>query len=244
LHFSRRFALDIDHLGESLIEQLISSKLIKNVADLYELTVPQIEALERMGKKSAENVVHSIAKSRGQPLERLLTGLGIEHVGQVAARQLAETAETLENLLSWTPADVVEQVTQISGFGPKMVESLRRFLENEDNRRLLERLSRLEVSRAQPKARAAATGPLADLSFCVTGVLSRKREDVHDAIRRAGGEVHDKVKKGTSYLVVGEKVGKAKTDSARKFGAQVIDEASLERLIRGEPLTGNPGASS
>jgi DNA ligase (NAD+) len=244
LHFSRRFALDIDRLGESLIEQLISSKLIKNVADLYELTVPQIEALERMGKKSAENVVHSIAKSREQPLERLLTGLGIEHIGQVAARQLAESAESLENLLSWTSADVVEQVAQISGFGPKMVESVQRFLESEDNRRLLERLSRLEVSRAQPKARAAAIGPLAGLSFCVTGVLSRKREDVHDAIRKAGGDVHDKVKKGTSYLVVGEKVGKSKTDSAKKFGAQVIDEASLERSIRGEPLAGNPGASS
>ncbi|HTA93165.1 MAG TPA: BRCT domain-containing protein, partial [Polyangiaceae bacterium] len=78
------------------------------------------------------------------------------------------------------------------------------------------------------------TGPLSGASFCVTGVLSRKREDVHAAIRAAGGQVLDKVKKGTTYLVVGEKVGKAKTDSAKKFGAQVIDEATLERLIRGE----------
>ena len=241
LHFSRRFAMDIDHLGESLIEQLVAGAHIKSTADLYELTVPQIEALERMGKKSAENVVQSIDQSREQPLDRLLTGLGIEHVGQVAAKQLAEAAESLENLLSWGTDHVLEHVANISGFGPKMVDSVKRYLETPENRQLLEKFARLRVSRAQPKARAAATGPLSGSSLCVTGVLTRKREDVHDAIRRAGGEVHDKVKKGTSYLVVGEKVGKAKTDSAKKFGARVIDEATLERLIRGEALEAEAG---
>jgi len=241
-HFSRRFAMDIDHLGEALIEQLIATELIRDVSDLYELSVPQIEALERMGKKSAENVVLSIDKSREQPLERLLTGLGIEHIGQVAARQLAEAAGSLERLLEWGSDHVQEHVAQISGFGPKMVDSVKRYLENEDNRRLLEKLARLSVSRPQPKAQAAASGPLSGSSFCVTGVLSRKREDVHAAIRAAGGEVHDKVKKGTTFLVIGEKVGKAKTDSAKKFGARVIDEATLDRLILGEELASEPGA--
>ncbi|HWZ89762.1 MAG TPA: NAD-dependent DNA ligase LigA, partial [Polyangiaceae bacterium] len=243
-HFSRRFAMDIDHLGEALIEQLISSGLVADVSDLYELRVEQIEALERMGKKSAENVIESIAASREQPLERLLTGLGIEHVGQVAARQLAEEAESLQNLLAWDSEHVLEHVAHIAGFGPKMVDSVRRYLESDDNRRLLEKLARFSVSRAQPKARAASTGPLSGSSFCVTGVLSRKREDVHAAIRAAGGEVHDKVKKGTTYLVVGEKVGKAKTDSARKFGARVIDEAALERLIAGEVLPADNGVTN
>jgi DNA ligase (NAD+) len=127
-------------------------------------------------------------------------------------------------------------VAHIAGFGPKMVESVRAYLEGPENRTLLEKLAQLGVSREQPKARAAATGPLSGFSFCVTGVLSRKREDVHEAIRAAGGEVQDKVKKGTTYLVAGEKVGKAKTDSARKFGARVIDEAMLEQLLRGESL--------
>ncbi|MEO8903205.1 MAG: NAD-dependent DNA ligase LigA [Polyangiaceae bacterium] len=235
LHFSRRFAMDIDHLGEVLIEQLIASKLVKDVSDLYALNVPQLESLERMGKKSAENVVLSIAGSRVQPFERLLTGLGIEHVGQVAAKQLAEAAESLPNLLSWDSEHVLEHVTQISGFGPKMVDSVRRYLENDENRELLKKLAGFSVSTPQPKERAAATGPLSGFSFCVTGVLSRKREDVHAAIRGAGGEVQDKVKKGTHYLVIGEKVGKAKTDSAKKFGARVIDEATLERMILGEP---------
>jgi DNA ligase (NAD+) len=242
-HFSRRFAMDIDHLGEVLIEQLISSGLVSDVSNLYELTVPQIEALERMGKKSAENVVQSIAASREQPLDRLLTGLGIEHVGQVAARQLAEEAESLQNLLAWDSEHVLEHVAHISGFGPKMVDSVRRYLEGAENRKLLEKLAELSVSRPQPRARAAVSGPLTGASFCVTGVLSRKREDVHAEIRAAGGEVHDKVKKGTTYLVIGEKVGKAKTDSAKKFGARVIDEAALERLVRGETLPEEVGAS-
>ncbi len=133
---------------------------------------------------------------------------------------------------------MLEHVAHISGFGPKMVDSVRRYLENDENRNLLEKLARLQVSTPQPKARAAAQGPLSGFSFCVTGVLSRKREDVHAAIRAAGGEVLDKVKKGTSFLVIGEKVGKAKTDSAKKFGARVIDEATLDRMISGElPVT-------
>jgi DNA ligase (NAD+) len=243
-HFSRRFAMDIDHLGEALIEQLIASGLVRDVSDLYALSASQVESLERMAKKSAENVVLSIAQSRKQPLERLLTGLGIEHVGQVAARQLAEAAESLPNLLSWGSDHVLEHVAQISGFGPKMVDSLRRYLENDENRKLLERLASFQVSTPQPKERAAATGPLSGSSFCVTGVLSRKREDVHAAIRAAGGEVQDKVKKGTTYLVIGEKVGKAKTDSAKKFGARVIDEAALERLILGEPPTAETEAAT
>jgi DNA ligase (NAD+) len=243
-HFSRRFAMDIDHLGEALIEQLISSKLVADVSNLYELTVEQVEALERMGKKSAENVVQSITASKEQPLDRLLTGIGIEHVGQVAAKQLAEEAESLEQLLTWDSEHVLTHVGHIAGFGPKMVDSVRRFLEEPDNRRLLEKLAKFSVSRAQPKARAAATGPLSGSSFCVTGVLSRKREDVHTAIREAGGDVHDKVKKGTTYLVIGEKVGKAKTDSATKFGARVIDEGALERLIRGETLPTEEGTAT
>ena len=244
LHFSRRYAMDIDHLGESLIDQLITSKLIRDVSDLYELSTPQIEALERMGKKSAENVVASIAKSKEQPLDRLLTGIGIEQIGQVAAKQLAEVAESLENLLGWGAEHVAEHVAGISGFGPKMVDSVQRYLAAPENRALLEKFARLGVSREQPRARAAASGPLSGSSFCVTGVLTRKREDVHDAIRSAGGEVHDKVKKGTTYLVIGEKVGKAKTDSAKKFGARIIDEPTLERLIAGEVLESEAGATA
>jgi len=231
-HFSRRFALDIDRLGESLIEQLVSSGLVKDAADLYLLDAPKLEALERMGKKSAENVLTSIAGSKERTLDRLLTGLGIDGIGQVAARQLAESAGSLETLLGWKDEDVIAHVSAIAGFGPKLVESVRAYLADPERRHLLERLAELGVSRPQPRAASAATGPLSGSSFCVTGVLSRRREDVHADIRAQGGEVHDKIKQGTTYLVTGEKVGKAKLDAAKKFGTKVVTEAELDTLLQ------------
>jgi DNA ligase (NAD+) len=233
-HYARRFAMDIDNLGEVLIAQLVDGGMVGDVADLYDLTVERVEALARMGKKSAENVVKSIQASRERTLDRLLTGLGIDHIGQVAARQLAVAARDLRTLMSWDEAAAQAHTAAISGFGPKMVESVGKFLFAPESRALLEKLAARDVSREQPVNESKSEGPLVGKSFCVTGVLSKKREDVHQEIRDAGGEVHDKVKKGTTYLVAGEKVGKAKLDAARKFGAEVIDEAGLSALIRGE----------
>jgi len=115
-----------------------------------------------------------------------------------------------------------------------MVDSVVKYLLAAESRELLHKLQARGVSREQPVSVSKTVGPLVGMSFCVTGVLSKKREDVHQEIRDAGGEVHDKVKKGTTYLLAGEKVGKAKLDGARKFGAQVIDEAGLAALLRGE----------
>ena len=234
-HFSRRFAMDIDRLGEALIEQLVARDAVRDVADLYSLTAETLEGLERMGKKSADNVLVSIAGSKERTLDRLLTGLGIEHVGQVAARQLADAAGSLEILLAWSEAEALERVAAIAGFGPKLVESVRAFLTDPGSRQLLERLQKLGVSRPQPRAEPATTGPLSGSSFCVTGVLSRRREDVHADIRAQGGEVHDKLKQGTTYLVTGEKVGKSKLDAAKKFGTKLLSEAELDALLQERP---------
>jgi DNA ligase (NAD+) len=231
-HFSRRFALDIDRLGEALIEQLVGKEAVRDVADLYELDAATLESLERMGKKSAENVLASIERSKAQTLDRLLTGLGIEHVGQVAARQLAESAGSLETLLGWSEDEVVAHASAIAGFGPKLVESARAFLADPVKRRLLERLRDLGVSRPQPRA-VLSEGPLSGSSFCVTGVLTRRREDVHADIRARGGEVHDKIKQGTTYLVTGEKVGKSKLDAAKKLGTKILTEAELMQMLEG-----------
>jgi DNA ligase (NAD+) len=163
----------------------------------------------------------------------LLTGLGIEHIGQVAARQLAEATGSLEHLLSLDAPALAATLAGISGFGPKLSESVRAYLADPESRELLERLRERGVSRAQPRPEAPKEGPLSGLSFCVTGVLSRRREDVHADIRARGGEVHDKVKQGTTYLVAGEKVGKAKLDSAKKHGTKVLNEAELEQLLAG-----------
>ncbi|HEU5072871.1 MAG TPA: NAD-dependent DNA ligase LigA [Polyangiaceae bacterium] len=233
LHYTRRFAMDIDHLGESLIHQLVETGLVRDVADLYTLTHAQVLNLERMGKKSAQNVVDSIQGSKARPLSRLLTGLGIEHVGQVAATQLAQAAVSLPKLLELDAPALAELLGNIAGFGPKLTESVQAYLANDVSRELLERLLEHGVSTPERLPERSAEGPLVGLSFCVTGVLSKKREDVHAAIRSAGGEVHDKVKKGTSYLVVGEKVGKAKLDAATKRGAKLINESELEAMIAG-----------
>jgi DNA ligase (NAD+) len=233
LHYARRFAMDIDQLGSALVDQLVDQGLVGDVADLYTLDAGRVAGLPRMGKKSAANVMAAIETSRERPLERLLTGLGMEHVGQVAARQLAEVALTLDGLLAWSPEETRAAVDSIAGFGPVMGESVVRFLFDPELRSLLERLRALGVSRPQPVHETAASGPLAGQAFCVTGILSRRREDVHAAIRAAGGTVHDSVKKGTTYLVAGEKVGKSKLDAARAHGAVVIDEATLDARLRG-----------
>jgi DNA ligase (NAD+) len=229
-HFSRRFAMDIDQLGLGLIEQLVDQNLLHDVADLYDLQLTTLARLERMADKSARNVVTAIEQSKQRTFDRLLTGLGIEHIGQVAARQLAEEAHSLEDFLSWDETTVRHRVSSIAGFGPKMVDSVVAYLNDAQNRALLARLAAHHVSRPQPKP-VIGSGPLLGKSLCVTGVLSRKREDVHAAIREAGGVVHDKVKNGTSYLVIGEKVGKTKIDAATKAGTTVITERELNALL-------------
>jgi len=245
LHYSRRFAMDIDHLGESLVEQLVSTGLVRRVADLYALDDAKLRALPRVGKKSAENLLSAIAHSKQQPLSRLLTGLGIDLLGQVAATQLARAFGTLDALLAEPPAVIAQKAADIAGFGPKMVESLLAYLSDSEDRQLLESLQALGVGTAEPVPMASGEGSLRGMSFCVTGVLSRKREAVHEDIRAHGGSVHDKVKQGTTYLVAGQKVGQSKLVAARKLGTQVISEAELDDLIAGNLIAGNaPPAGS
>jgi DNA ligase (NAD+) len=186
-----------------------------------------------MGEKSAQNVFVSIDRSKERTLDRLLTGLGIPQIGQVAAGQLAEEVGTLERILDFTPEALREHLEAIHGFGPKMVDSVAAFFEDPAQRELMSKLVALGVGRPQPRAAVAAEGPLKGTSVCVTGVLSRKREDVHAAVRAAGGEVHDSVKKTTTYLIAGDKTGKSKLDQAKKYGTKVLTEAELYSLLEG-----------
>ncbi|MEO6419615.1 MAG: NAD-dependent DNA ligase LigA, partial [Polyangiaceae bacterium] len=242
-YFARRFAMDIDSMGIALVEQLVKTGLVKDVADLYLLTTKQLTELERMGKKSAENVVQSIAGSRTRTLDRLLCGLGIPQIGQVAAKQLAEEAGTLETLVGWTEEEARAHVGSIRGFGPKMVDSVVAFLADPEQHRLLAKLLEEEVGAPQPKVVVISSGPLVGNSFCVTGILSRKREDFQADLRAQGAEIHDSVKKGTTYLVAGEKTGKAKLDQAKKFGTRVITEAEAVTLTSGGSLPPLPTPS-
>lgn len=238
LYFASRPAMAIDHLGESLVDQLVKNDLTHDIADLYDLDAARVADLERMGKKSAENVVASIQASKERTLDRLIGGLGIPQIGQVAGRQLAEVAVTLETLLGWSESEAREHVSGIHGFGPKMVDSVIEFMKDPAERAIMQKLVDRGVGRPAPRHEVATTGPLVDKSFCVTGVLTRKREDVHTLLRAAGGTIHDSVKKNTTYLVAGDKTGKTKLDQAKKFGAVVITEEQMNALLEGAELNG------
>jgi DNA ligase (NAD+) len=233
-YFARRFAMDIEDLGPKLIEQLVAKKLVSDVADLYDLTVERVASLERKAEKSAANVVAEIASSKARAFDRLLCALGIPQIGQVAAKQLAAEVPSLEEAIALGADGVAEKAAHIHGFGPAMVDALRAWLSDAPNRALLEKLRAHDVSRPFVVERAAKAGPLVGVSVCVTGVLSRKREAVHDDVRAAGGDVHDSVRAGTTLLVAGEKTGQSKLDAAKKRGTKVIDEPTLGKLLSGE----------
>jgi DNA ligase (NAD+) len=232
LHFTRRFAMDIDHVGDKLVEVLVGEKLVTDVADLYDLTIDSVQALPRMAQKSAQNVVQSIAASKERTFDRLLCALGIPQIGQVAAKQLAEVIPSLDGALSLDPSEIAARAIAIDGFGESMVQSVTEFFQDPAQRALLEKLRARGVSRPYVVTPTQTpSGPLAGKAFCVTGVLSKKREDVHADIERAGGVVHDSVKASTNFLVAGEKVGESKLQAARKKGVTVISENELNAMI-------------
>ncbi len=231
-HFALRSAMDIEHLGPSLIDQLVNSELVRDPADLFSLTVEQVEGLDRMAKKSALNLIAAIDKSRGKTLDRLITGLGIPLVGEVAAVQLASRYGSLSGFYQAIPAVQREELAAIHGIGDKMADSVASSLEDERFMGVVKRLLDLGVD---PVARGESEkGSLTGMSFCLTGKLFEPRARIQERIRAAGGEVHSAVKKGTGYLVTGEKVGKSKIEKARAAGTEVIDEETLMGMILDE----------
>lgn len=241
LHFARRAAMDIEHFGPSLADQLLSNDLIEDPADLYGLTVEQISALERMAQKSAKNLITSIQKSKERSLDRLISGLGIPLVGEIAAKLLATRYGTLEEFTRRDPIKEAEELAEVHGIGPKIAQSVGNALADERFAQVLRKFLDLGMNASASQARSGV-GELAGLSFCVTGKLARPRPRIHEMIRAAGGEVHTAVKKGTTYLVAGEKVGKSKLDKAQKAGTRIIDEATLATLIKKEsPDSGQLG---
>lgn len=237
-HFCSRPAMDIDHIGPKLIEQLLEAGLVRSAADLFELTVEKLVPLERVEKKSAENVVKAIESARNErTLTRLINGLGIELVGSVVAEPVAEYFGSLKAMIFRSPETVCEELEKIHGVGPKMAKSVADFLQFESNRALLQKLEdqglgKLPVREAPVAGAGGAAGVLkGGEAFCVTGKLSRGREEIHTDIRAAGGTVHTSVKKGTSYLVAGDKVGASKLEKAKKLGVEVIDEAALTAML-------------
>jgi DNA ligase (NAD+) len=228
LHFAARGVMDIDGLGEALVDQLVDRKLIANVADLYRLTQEQLQDLERMGKKSAEKLHANVEGSRQQPLPRILNGLGIPFVGERTAQFLAEAFGDLD-LIAAASEDELQKAGEV---GPKVAHSIRGFFEDQRNRDLVERLreERLRFLYSAPKRTG---GALSGLTFVITGTLaSLSREEAKERIEAAGGKVAGSVSRKTNYLLAGEEAG-SKLTKAQELGVKIIDESALIQMIEG-----------
>jgi DNA ligase (NAD+) len=221
LHFSMRGVLDIDGLGESLVDQLVAQKLVTSVADLYHLKLEQVAALERMGKKSAEKLLANIERSRKLPLPRVLNGLGIPFVGERTAQILADTFGSLDAILN-ASEDELQRAQEV---GPKVARSITQFFAETRNRDLVERLREAGLTFTHQRKRRGSA--LEGFTFVLTGTLpTLSREEAKQKIEDAGGKVSGSVSRKTSFVVAGEDAG-SKLDKAKELGVPVIDEAAL-----------------
>jgi DNA ligase (NAD+) len=222
LHFAARGVMDVDGMGDALVEQLVDKRIVTGVADLYDLTLDQLIGLERMGKKSAEKVLHNIDASRRQPLPRVLNALGIPFVGERTAQILADAFGSLDTIKS---ADM-DKLQKADEVGPKVAHSIVQFFAEPRNRELVERLRTAGLQFTHER-RKVEGGPLAGLTFVLTGTLPNlTREEAKAKIERAGGKVTDSVSKKTSFVVAGDAAG-SKLDKARKLGVEILDEEGL-----------------
>ncbi len=228
LHFAARHAMGIDGLGEALVDQLVDRGLVKDAADLYALTQDQLAALERMGKKSAANLISEIEKSKKVDLARVIFAVGIPFVGERTAQLLAEHFGSFERLAKASEVEL-EQVHEI---GPKTAQGIVEFFAEERNRKLIEKLRAAGVRMEQEKAVKKGPQPLAGKQFVLTGTLPHySRDEASRMIEEAGGRVVGSVSKRTDYVVVGAEPG-SKLEKARSLGVKTIDEDELLKLLK------------
>ena len=232
-HWVSKGALDVDGLGSKLIEQLVDRGLVGSIADLYRLDQALLCSLERMGSKSAENLVAALAQSKQQPWHRQLYGLGIHHVGEVNAKALAKAFPSAADLAT-AATETPEAITAVYGIGGEIAQSLQQWFSTGANQELLTSLERLGFSLAsaeEEQPEASGPAPLAGQTFVLTGTLpSLSRSQAQALIEAAGGKVTGSVSKKTSYVVAGEEAG-SKLNKAESLGIPVLDEASLQALL-------------
>lgn len=229
IHFASRDAMDIAGLGEAVVNLLADAGLVADVADFYRLRAEEVAGLERMGAKSAQNLLQAIAASKANPLSRLLFALGIRHVGAKAAGVLARHFGTLDALARADAADLMA----LPDIGPKIAASVQAYFADPDNRALVEKLRQAGVNFTEPQVPGAvgAPQPLAGQTFVLTGTLARyTREEASRRIAALGGTVSSSVSRRTSYVVAGANPG-SKLDKARALGVPVLDEAAFLALL-------------
>lgn len=225
LHFGSRAALDIEGLGEKLATQLVETGLVQNFADLYDLKLEQLVTLERMGKKSAENLLRALEESKSRPFYRVLFGLGIRHIGLHAARLLAQHFGSIDRLM----AAKDEEVAQIPGIGTAVAESLKNFFSDRENLELIVRLRKAGLQLKEE--RALGPKPFAGKKFVLTGTLGHfTREEAIERIVTLGGTVSSAVSRNTDYVVVGKDPG-SKLAKAQALGVKTLDESEFLKLF-------------
>jgi DNA ligase (NAD+) len=226
-YFASRNAMDIEGLGDKLVEQLVEQGLVHGYGDLYRLTFEQLNDLERMGRKSSENLLAGIAASKSRGLARLLNALAIRHVGQRVAMVLAEHFGSLDAMT----AASVEQLAEVEEIGPIIAASVYDFLHSEMGQRICGELASLGIDMTSPRKERKPAGALAGKTIVVTGTLVRySRDEIEGLITEHGGRAASSVSKKTDFVVAGAEAGK-KLDKARALGVRIIDEAEFERML-------------
>ena len=227
LHFAHRRAVEIGDLGDKLVEQLVDAGVVKTLPDLYRLGFTALVTLERMAEKSANNVLASIEKSKQTTLPRFLFGLGIRHVGEATAKELARHFGSMDAIMDAT----LDQLLQVNDVGPTVAQSLRTFFDQAHNREVVEQLRACGVTWAEGEPTAGASLPLTGQTFVITGTLpTLSRDEAKDMLEAAGAKVAGSVSKKTHYVLAGAEAG-SKLEKALALGVPVIDEDGLRALL-------------
>jgi DNA ligase (NAD+) len=225
LHFASRGVMNIEGMGESLVNQLADRGLVKDIAEIYSLTLDKLLGLERIGPKSAANLIREIENSKRLPLERVILGLGIRFVGERTAELLAEHFGSMDAIMS-ASLDELQQVTEV---GPRVGEAIVQFFAEPRNRELVERLRQAGLQ-FQGKKKERGT-KLAGKTFVLTGTLpTLSRDEAKKMLENAGGKVSSAVSKKTDYVVAGSDAG-SKLDKAKELGVAVVDEDGMLQLL-------------
>ena len=229
LHFAQRRAMDIEGLGDKLVDQLVEAGVVKTLPDLYRMGLAGLAALERMGEKSAQNLLAGLETSKSATLPRFLYGLGIRHVGESTARDLARHFGGLDAIMDAS----VERLLEVPDVGPVVAESIHTFFAQRHNREVVEQLRACGVHWEEGEPAAQAPKPLAGKTVVLTGTLpTLSRDEAKDLLEAAGAKVAGSVSKKTSYVVAGAEAG-SKLDKAVELGVPVLDEAGLKELLDG-----------
>jgi DNA ligase (NAD+) len=227
LHFAQRRALDIEGLGEKLVDQLVDGGFVRTPADLFKLGLVTLAGLERMADKSAANLIKALERARHTTLDRFIYGLGIRHVGETTARDLARHFGKLDALLDADEDDLLD----VADVGPVVTASIARFFAQPHNREVIEQLRAAGVTWKEGVPARKATGALAGKTFVLTGTLPHwTRDEAKERLEAAGARVSGSVSKKTDYVVAGAEAG-TKLDKARELGVNVIDEAGLKKML-------------